>query len=97
MPNYLIHHDGAWNEYSTVSDAPRWTHAIPIDRMRRYHREVYGVSEQVFEPRVQRALNTGCSCVDEVSLDDCIRGNRAGPNETELSREEFIARYLTLP
>lgn len=52
----------------------------------------------VGEERIARADETGTSAIDvDVPVEEFIRGNRAGRNETELSLEEIIKQYSQCP
>lgn len=91
MPRYIIHRNGAFNEYTTVADGACWEAAMSEDDLKRLLGPVAGA-----EDRFERAKATGCSAHFE-TLESCVAGNRAGPNETELPFDEFIRRFLTLP
>lgn len=90
MPRYIIHHDGAFNEYTTIADGACWKTAMTEADMKR----VLGPDGS--DERFQRAKETGCSGYGQ-TLDTCIAGNRAGDGEKNLTRDEFIQRFLTLP
>ncbi len=90
MPRYIIHHNGAFNEYTTVADGACWETAMSEDELRRW------LGPDGREDRFDRAKATGCSAYGE-TLETCVIANRAGPNETKLTLDEFIRRFLTLP
>jgi len=91
MPRYIIHHDGLFFEYSTVVDAPV-TCAMTENEFREYYINKNGDSGLVeVDERMQRAIKKGCSGYFSKSAEDELKGNRAGPNETELSFNEVIA------
>ena len=87
MAHFILHHDGAYNVWSTVVDAPCYESALTLDQLR--------AVEPVTADRLDRAHEDGCSSYHD-SLDDCISFNRAGENESALPRDEFIRRFLTL-
>jgi len=89
MPSFIIHKDGAYNLYSTVSDGCHYEGALTLAQLRE-------VLPGYIDDRLARAHFSGCSGIDW-SLDDCIVGNRAGPREATLPRDEFIQRFRTLP
>jgi hypothetical protein len=98
MGQLILHKDGAYNLYSTVSDGCCYESALTLDQLRKVLR-FQGGQRAVDElpARLERAHAMGCSSLDGMTLMDCIAGNRAGPDEAELTADEFIARYLTLP
>jgi hypothetical protein len=73
-----------------VVDAPV-TEAMRRDEFERAYRDQYGRSglEQL-PSRLARAEKFGTSSLDGESLDDLILGNRAGPNEEEVSLAEIL-------
>jgi len=97
MPRYIIHKDGAYNFFSTVVDAACYESALTLEQVEGIVKEKHGSDGMRDLPaRLKRAHETGCSA-DGWTLDDCIAGNRQGPNESEMPRDEFIRRYLTFP
>jgi hypothetical protein len=96
MPQYLIHKNGAYNFWSTVVDAPCYESALTLEDVREIVKTEYGNDGlRLLDARLERAHRDGCSAFD-MDLEDCIAGNRAGPDETEMPFDEVIARYLTL-
>ena len=91
MPRFIIHKDGMYNEYTTIADGACWDGGLTLEELKRVLRPEIGTE---FGERLERAHKTGCSGIGW-SLDDCIACNRAGPNESRLSQDEFVARYLT--
>ena len=98
MPAYIIHHDGAYNLYSTISDGCWFEHGITLEQLHDVIGEEHGRQGSIDElpARLERAHETGCSGFGW-TLDQCISGNRAGTNESEVPRDEFIRKFLTLP
>lgn len=96
MPRFIIHKDGAYNFYTTVADGACYERAMTLDELRAVVRFEHGEAVLHDLPgRLERAHATGCSGIG-YTLDDCISSNRAGPNESRMPADEFIARYLTL-
>jgi hypothetical protein len=96
MPQYIIHKDGAYNFWSTIVDAPVYREALTLAEVRGIVWVQSGTDAlQELEARLERAHKTGCSSFD-MTLEDCIAVNRAGPNETDMPFDEVISRYLTL-
>ena len=89
MPRYIAKlGDDQYVDWSEIVDAP-------VSRVMSREEAVteYG------EDRVARADRTGTSIIDPDSLmdgitpEEIIVGNRAGPNETELTLEKILERY----
>lgn len=98
MPTLIIHHQGAYNLYTTVADGPCYESALTHEQLRNViHAEGGDGALDALADRLERAHETGCSATIGTTLAECIQGNRVGPDRTELPLEEFIARYLTLP
>jgi hypothetical protein len=96
MPRFIIHKDGAYNFYSTVSDGVYFESALTLDQLRRLVKEETGNNGLIeLALRLERAHKTGCSGRGE-TLRGCISTNRAGPSETKMPYDEFVKRYLTL-
>lgn len=97
MGRGIIHHEGAFNLWSTIVDAPLYEPAITEAQLTDVVRFESGeMAVQELPARLNRARCTGTSYAG-MTLDEVIAGNRAGEDEAELSREDFIKRYLTLP
>lgn len=98
MGQFIIHKDGAYNIYSTISDGPHYVSALTLKELEEVIRTEFGeAGMRILPERLERAHDTGCSSLDGTNLRGCICGNRAGPNETKVPYDEFIAKYLTLP
>lgn len=89
MAHFILHHEGAYNVWSTIVDAPLYESALTLDQLKQV--------EPTTDARLERAHKNGCSAIYGATLDECISVNRAGPQEARLSRDEFIAKFLTLP
>ncbi len=91
MPSYILHHKGAYQIFSTIVDAPLHPRALTRD-------EVVRMYPADIEARLERAHATGCSAMNPaMTLRECIEGNRAGEDESEVPYEEFVETWLTLP
>ena len=98
MAEFVVHHQGVFNLYNSISDAPVFTSGVTETKLKRYFLRQYGESGlRTLEPRLIRAREQGTSCRLDDSLQETIAANRAGPNESRVSYEEFIAKFLTLP
>lgn len=98
MPQLILHKDGAYNLYTTVADGACYESALTLEQLEealRFEGGQRAIDE--LPARLERAHRTGCSAMSGETLEDCISCNRAGPNETRLTVEEFVRQYLTLP
>lgn len=98
MGKFIIHKDGVYNVFSTIVDAPILAKGITLEELKEQVKEEYGLyGVACLNERLERVIkNGGCSAQNGMSLADCISGNRAGPNETELSFDDFVQKFLTL-
>jgi len=97
MPTNIIHKDGVYNFYSTVSDGAYFESGLTLEQLTEYYRQEYGESAMADLPaRLERAQARGTSCMIMRSLESTISCNRAGPRETHMSFEDFVAKFLTL-
>lgn len=95
MPNYIVHHNGAYNFYTTIADGACYESALTIEQVTEIvQREAGEEGLRQLPYRLQRAQQHGCSSGE--SLADTLVCNRAGENESELTEQEFIDRFLTL-
>ena len=96
MPNFIIYKDGAYNFYTTVADGACYESALTLEQVEEVTKMEQGEEGlRKLPERLERAQKTGCSGIDW-TLADCIECNRAGIDETRMSRKEFIKKYLTL-
>lgn len=97
MAKLILHHNGAYQLYTTIADGPCYTSALTLDQLTdviRQERGEDGLNE--LPQRLERAHATGCSSRIFTSIQSCIATNRAGPNESNMPYDEFISKYLTL-
>lgn len=96
MGRGIIHHEGAYNLWTTVADGPCYESALTLDQLTEAIRLEFGeAGVRDLPERLRRAHVLGTSYVG-TTLDDLIACNRAGDKESKLTRDELIARYLTL-
>ncbi len=101
MPQYILKMSSEgrdfYLEWSTVVDAPV-TYGMPLEEFKEYYRQEYGqegFDDQVMQrlsQRLERVERTGCSAHGK-DIDTILLGNRAGENETELTKSEIFRRY----
>lgn len=97
MGQLILHHNGAYQLFTTIADGPCFTSALTLDQLTDHIREQEGsIGMSCLPDRLVRAHATGCSHAYGWSLEYCISTNRAGPNESKMPYDEFITRYLTL-
>lgn len=98
MAQLILHKDGAYSLYTTVVDGACYESALTLEQLEEVIRFDLGEQGVLGLPvRLERAHATGCSALSGMTLEECISCNRAGPNETNLSVADFVAKYLTLP
>lgn len=96
MGQLILHHNGAYNLYSTISEGPYYESALTLDQLREIVKEEAAAKAlEQLQARLERAHQFGSSCGHGATLIESIQGNRAGPNDTRLSPEKFIAQFLT--
>ena len=97
MPRYVVHHEGIFFEWSTIVDAPV-SYGMTQEEYEKYYLYKYGSSAmEDFPARLERAVQNGTSCHRKMSFDELIKGNRAGPNETEISKDEILKEIMNIP
>ena len=96
MAEIILYHKGAYNVYSTISDAPIFESAITLAQLESYIQKRHGrVGYQTLPERLQRAHESGSSGFVDDDLESAISANRAGPNESHLTVRQFVDQYLT--
>lgn len=98
MAHTILHHNGAFNVYSSIVDAPIFEHALTREQLTEWYKDEYGNSAMPTLPqRIERAEAKGTSSRLASSLADEVSGNHAGPDGTELPLDAFITQFLTIP
>ena len=93
MGKYIIKLGDYYLEWSTVVDAPV-TYGMTLDEFKGYYEWEYGQQGMYTLPgRLERVEEKGTSCYDDSDVDATIIGNRAGPDETELTKDEIYRAY----
>ena len=80
-------------EWSTIVDAPV-TYGMSLDDFKKHYRQQYG--EQGMEElpaRLERVEANGASWLSGKGAEDTILCNRAGPQETVLTKEQIHRAY----
>jgi len=96
MPRYIVKLDDYYLEWSTVVDAPV-TFGMSLDGFRVYYQAEYGnAGLPVLMKRLERVESKGISSLIHESADDLLTFNRAGPNESTLTRDEILTAYCLM-
>jgi hypothetical protein len=95
VPRYIIKLEDQYLEWSTVVDAPV-TFGMSLEEFTEYYKVEYGCRAMRFEfkDRMDRVEKTGTSALLYDSVDEVIEHNRAGKDETCLSKEQIIDFYI---
>lgn len=102
MARYIVKltdHDGTdwYLEWGSIVDAPV-TNGMTREEFCIYYRDRYGRTGQLDLPgRMARVDRKDVSAWDYDSADHLLQGNRAGEDETELTREEILEHYCRAP
>lgn len=93
MPSYIVHHDGWFFQWSTVSDAPE-TWCMRRSQFEAWYREEYGrAGMHDLHDRLERAVRFGSSLRTETSAEDAVFPNVAGYKGSRLTLEEIVRIY----
>lgn len=92
MGHYIIHHEGVFNIWSTIIDSPIYESGFNFETLKELHSKIYNIP--LPHSRLARALKNGSSSLLGETLDGLIAHNHAGENGSQLSKEEFIKKYL---
>jgi hypothetical protein len=93
MPRYIIKLNEKYLEWSTVVDAPV-SHGMTRQEFTDWYVREHGFfSVNELEERLQRADKKGVSALMYKDVDELIGHNRAGPNETCLTKDELIEAF----
>lgn len=97
MGQLILHNNGAYNLYSTVSDNVCFDSALTLAELEEVIRDDLGEQGiRELPARLERAHRTGCSSTDGMTLEECVEDNRAGPDEETMPLDQFVAQFLTL-
>jgi len=99
MPRYICkiaNDECAWYlEWSTVVDAPV-TFGMSLEEFKEYYKDEYGRQGiEDLDRRLERVEAKGISAFNYDSVDDLIGWNRAGKDESCLSKQQLIDVYCT--
>lgn len=82
-------------EWSSIVDAPV-THGMTIEEFTEHYKEKYGSDGlSKLDDRLRRVHETGTSdAVCREPVEEWIKNNRAGDNETELTLDQIVDEYI---
>jgi hypothetical protein len=93
MGRGLIKLDKWYLEWSTIVDAPV-TYGMSKEETYNFYKEKYGnTGLRDFERDIEECDKRGTCYRDGYTLDNILSCNRAGPKETEYTKEEIIEHY----
>jgi hypothetical protein len=97
LPRYIIKLKDTDRDYylmwSTIVDAPI-TYGLTLEQFQDWYREEYGKAGLAeFTERMTRVVQKGTSSNLHSSVEEVIKYNRAGPDETCLTREQILEKY----
>ena len=94
MGNCIMKLNDRYLIWSTVVDAPT-TELMTLEDFEAYYRDQHGRHGMEGLPhRMERVEAKGNSFFDNMTNDDVICGNRAGEDETELTKEQIIEQFV---
>lgn len=97
MGEFILHNDGVYNLYSTISDGLHFVSGLTKEQLEFFIKDQYGQRGlDALPERLKRAHKIGTSEIGAESIEDTLYCNRAGKNERHLSMQRIIKRFLTL-
>ena len=92
MSEVIIHHNGAYNIYSSISDSPFFESGLSLEQLTAYTEDEYGrVGLERLPQSLERAHAKGSSGLSSRTLHDVIAAN-----SERLTDKQFIEKYLTI-
>lgn len=94
MSQYVIYYNGAYNIFSTISDSCLFEPAVDRTEITRLL-----VADGTFNPeaRISKARETGTSARTKTLPEMVEEYNLDLPREHQLTFDDFVSKYLTLP
>lgn len=98
MARGIIHYNGVYNVWSTVVDSPLFVSGFTRRMIEQWAQEEYGNQGLKDLPaRLELAHKQGTDDTGPgLTLDDLIEVNRAGPNESHMSKDDFLKKFFTV-
>ena len=92
MGQYIVKLDDYYLTWSTVVDAPT-EFGMMLDEFNDEYQRRYGEEGMDILPYRMARVKAKGNSANDLTNDDLLAANRAGPNETELTREEIVQAY----
>jgi len=93
MSRYIIKIKDKYFEWSTIVDAPI-TNGMSLSEFRSYYQSEYGENGMKnLDERLKLVEAKGISSILDHNLEEFIKYNHAGDNETRLSMNEIYEKY----
>lgn len=93
MPRYIVKLKELYAEWSTVDGAPI-SYFMPLADFEEYYKQQHGIEGLAsLSDRMSRVETKGTSSRFDDSVEEVISGNRAGPDENELTADELLQKY----
>lgn len=97
MGRYIIKLKDCYLEYSSIVDAPT-TFGMSLKEFKKFYRAQYGENGiHELEARLERVKQYGTSAIPPETAESFLSGNRAGPDESELTPDEIYQAYCVPP
>jgi hypothetical protein len=95
MGRLIIKLEDKYLEWTTITDSPH-TFGMSLEEFTEYYRDEYGRQAMRFEfpERMQRVEAKGSSSLLGETIDDILAYNRAGKDETCLTKEQIIQYFI---
>lgn len=93
MPRFIVHSDGWFFQWSTITDGPE-TWGMSRPDFEEFYREEYGRAGMAELPaRLDRAEKFGSSLLRETSAEDVVSSNNAGYKGSSLTLAQIVQIY----
>ena len=97
MGEFILHNNGVYNLYSTISDGLRFISGLTKAQLEFFIKDQYGQQGiNALPERLERAHKNGTSEIGAECIENTLWCNRAGKNESYLSTQQIIKKFLTL-
>lgn len=92
MGSCIIKLNGKYMEWTSISDSPR-TPLMTEEQLRQYWRREYGRCRWPELAEILNKLKTSDVANSTRTINEIIKDNRAGKNESTLTKSQIIAEY----
>lgn len=84
MAKTILYLDGKYNVYNSISEQPVFSRGVDALEVHEYYMQMHAME-------IREQISRAKQCCD---LEGTISCNRAGKNESEMTTEAFIDRFL---